>query len=58
VGTVSDALIDLSANRRGPLPLDIGGLMGSILQEDLVPSAPPFLIGRALWVTARLVQPL
>lgn len=23
------------------------------LQEDLVPSAPPFLIGRALWVASR-----
>ena len=27
--------------------------MAGILQEDLVPSAPPFLIGRALWVTSR-----
>ena len=53
VGTVSDALIELSAVGGGALALDVGGLMGSVLAEDLVPTAPPFLIGRALWVTAR-----
>ncbi|KAL4434017.1 hypothetical protein ABPG75_000458 [Micractinium tetrahymenae] len=54
VGTVSDQVIELAGASGGRFPLDIGGLMASILQEDLVPSAPPFLIGRALWVTSRL----
>ncbi|PSC72945.1 importin-9 isoform X1 [Micractinium conductrix] len=54
VGTVSTSLVELAGSIHGALPLDIDGLMASILQEDLVPTAPPFLIGRALWVTSRL----
>lgn len=54
VGTVSDALVELAAASGGRgLPLDVPGLMAGILQEDLVLSAPPFLIGRALWVASR-----
>lgn len=53
VGTVSDSLIDLGAGSGVRLALDVPGLMASVLQEDLVPSAPPFLIGRALWVASR-----
>ncbi|KAL4441799.1 hypothetical protein ABPG77_003715 [Micractinium sp. CCAP 211/92] len=54
VGTVSDQITQLAGAAGGRFPLDVGGLMAGILQEDLVPSAPPFLVGRALWVTARL----
>jgi hypothetical protein len=54
VGCVSGEITQLAASGGlGLMPLDVAGLMESILREDLVPSAPPFLIGRALWVTAR-----
>jgi hypothetical protein len=56
VGTVSEQLVELAGSggggRRAP-PLDVSGLMGDMLQQDLVPAAPPFLIGRALWATSR-----
>ncbi|KAI3434732.1 hypothetical protein D9Q98_002793 [Chlorella vulgaris] len=54
VGTVSDSLIAAAAAGGGRSALDVAGLMGAVLAEDLVPTAPPFLIGRALWVTSRL----
>ncbi|PRW57646.1 importin-9 isoform X1 [Chlorella sorokiniana] len=54
VGTVSDHLLSLAGSGGRGLPLDVPGLMASILRVDLVPSAPPFLIGRALWVASRL----
>jgi hypothetical protein len=53
VGTVSDSLIAAAAAGGGRSALDVAGLMGAVLAEDLVPTAPPFLIGRALWVTSR-----
>eukprot|EP00887_Chlorella_sp_A99_P007628 scaffold20.g7628.t1 len=53
LGTLSERLAE-RGSRTGPL--DAGTLMESVLAEDLLggPSVPPFLAGRALWLTARL----
>ena len=57
VGTVSERLVELAREAGGqPLALDVPGLMDSVLRQDLQggPAVPPFLAGRALWLTARL----
>ncbi|KAK9806782.1 hypothetical protein WJX72_002643 [[Myrmecia] bisecta] len=55
VGTCSEPLLELrslGANLR----LDVGGFLSAVLRQDLGPAQRtcPFLVGRALWVAARL----
>lgn len=60
VGALSERIIDVQqggSRGRGGSPLDVAGLMDNVLSQDLAPAdVPPFLLGRALWVTARWVE--
>lgn len=60
VGALSERIIDVQqggSRGRGGSPLDVAGLMDNVLSQDLAPAdVPPFLLGRALWVTARWVR--